>query len=190
MAYATELYPGQSCYVHNAGDQTIVTLASTASGQQQQASTSLATGPWTAPPSFYRTHQGGIIQLATAQGDRYIHIQGTSLQLLTAPPAIADAQAVPFQWIDDPVATPMKPMSSMPPMTPMQPMKPLSMQMGNMQMSMQPMEMRMGDMTLRAETSSSQASQPPSARRFCSQCGAPVQPSDRFCAACGHALGG
>lgn len=186
MAYATELYPGQQCYVHNAGDQTVVTLASIASGQQQQASTSLMTGPWTAPPSFYRTHQGGIIQLATTQGDRYLHIQGTSLQLLTAPPAIADAQALPMQRVDDPAVP--TPMASMPPMTPMQPMKPLSMQMGNMQMSMQPMEMRMGDMTLRAEASSPSAPTP-SARRFCSQCGAPVQASDRFCAACGHALG-
>ena len=195
MAYATELYPGQQCYVHNAGDQTVVTLASMASGQQQQASTSLMTGPWTAPPSFYRTHQGAIIQLATTQGDRYIHIQGTSLQLLTAPPAIADAQALPIQRVDDPVATPMPPMSpmsmspSMKPMPPMQPMKPLSMQMGNMQMSMQPMEMRMGDMTLRAEASAP-SSPTPSVRRFCSQCGTPVQASDRFCAACGHALGG
>ncbi|HEY9815896.1 MAG TPA: zinc ribbon domain-containing protein [Candidatus Obscuribacterales bacterium] len=189
MAYATELYPGQQCYVHNAGDQTVVTLASMASGQQQQASTSLMTGSWTAPPRFYRTQQGGIIQLATTQGDRYLCIQGTSLQLLAAPPAIADAQALPLQWVDDPVAAPMKPMASIPPMTPMQPMRPLSMQMGNMQMSMQPMEMRMGDMTLRAEASAS-SSPTPSARRFCSQCGAPVQASDRFCAACGHALGG
>jgi hypothetical protein len=181
MAYAIELHPGQHLHIHNSGNQTVVTLTTAAPGQQQQASTSVTTGRWTAVPVLYRTHQGGLVKLATAQGDRYLSIQGTSMQLVSSPSVFGHPAPVPLEPVPDP--TPAPPMAPMPPLEPMSPMKPMNLSMGNMQMSMQPMEMRMGDMTL--------GTPPPAApaRRFCSQCGASVQPSDRFCAACGHHLG-
>ncbi|MGI0493152.1 zinc ribbon domain-containing protein [Alkalinema pantanalense CENA528] len=105
----------------------------------------------------------------------------------------------------------MQPMKSMPGMQPMQPMQP--MRMGDMQMNSNPMEMRMGNMEMRmgnptanasvssasaasnvsSSVSSSVASTGSSsaelnAKRFCTQCGNAVQPTDRFCASCGHQL--
>jgi hypothetical protein len=61
----------------------------------------------------------------------------------------------------------------------MKPMKPMG--------SMQPMEMRMGDMHMSLGTREKEGQ---SAKRFCTQCGAPAQSDDRFCASCGHALSG
>ena len=55
------------------------------------------------------------------------------------------------------------------------------MQMGNMQMNMQPMSMKMGSMELNMDATASQ-------KRFCTECGTPVKPTDKFCASCGHKL--
>jgi predicted amidophosphoribosyltransferase len=52
---------------------------------------------------------------------------------------------------------------------------------------MRPMEMRMGDMHMSMGTRE-KAAEP--AKRFCTQCGKPVQDDDRYCASCGHALSG
>jgi hypothetical protein len=188
MAYATELYPGQRFYLHNDGTQTVVTLSSTGAGQQQQASTSLATGAWSAPPVVYRTEQGAVVKITTAEGDRYFAIVGNSIQTLQTPPSVSSGQQIELQQTSSPNVP------SMQPMQPMQPMRPMN--MGGMSMNMNPMEMRMGDMTLSANSpsqSSSQASAqssaaPTNARRFCTQCGNSVDPSDRFCAHCGQSL--
>jgi hypothetical protein len=63
----------------------------------------------------------------------------------------------------------------------MQPMTP--MKMGNMQMSANPMTMQMGDMRLSMGNAT-----PPDTRKFCTQCGAAINAGDRFCGSCGHQL--
>jgi hypothetical protein len=79
---------------------------------------------------------------------------------------------------------PMRPMEPMKPMKPMEPMKPMG--------SMRPMELRMGDMhmSMGSVEKESVEKEPQTAKRFCTQCGKPVQIEDRFCASCGHPLSG
>ncbi|MGB8702731.1 MAG: zinc-ribbon domain-containing protein [Thermosynechococcaceae cyanobacterium] len=155
-------------------------------GQQQQSSSTVQTGPWTAPPELYRVPHGAVLKITTAQGAHYIQVQGSSMSTLSGVPTLAGAQQMQVQQTTSPPAAPMSPMQ---PMQPIQPMR-----MGNMEMNLNPMEMRMGNMEMRmgnnpqpAPQAAPQAASQP-IRRFCSQCGTPVEPSDRFCSSCGHQL--
>jgi hypothetical protein len=183
MAYLCELGNGQHLYIDNRGEQTIVTLASSQSGQQQQSSSGFQTGAWTAPPQVFQSASGSILQISTAQGTYSIQIQGNSMGAIGIPPSVSGLQPLQMQQGSVPPPT----MPAMPPIKPLEPLK-----MGNMQMSMNPMEMQMGNMAMRMEPTP--ASTPPtptaqgSARRFCSQCGASVKSEDRFCSSCGHQL--
>ena len=202
MAYLCELETGQRVYLDNQGTQTIVTISSSQPGQQQQASNSMATGAWTAPPEAYRTGAGAVFKISTAQGDQFIQIQGSSVGVMGAIPPLGGAQPMQVQQtatLPTPTAQPMRPMEPMQSVQPMQPMEPMQpvqpmqpmepMQMGDMQMSSNPMEMRMGNMEMRMGSQS--AAQQPAAkpRQFCNQCGAKLEPGDRFCSSCGNALG-
>ena len=182
MAYVCELSPGHHVYLDNQGNQTIITTLMGQPGQQQQASNSMTTGAWTAPPEAYQSAGGAVFKLFTAQGEVCIYVQGNSVSMTGSVPSIAGAQQMSMQQ------TTAVPKTKMPSMQPMQPMQPMT--MGNMQMTMNPMEMRMGNMELKMEAN--QAPQPvatpQSTRQFCSQCGAKVAPEDRFCSSCGHAL--
>jgi NADH pyrophosphatase NudC (nudix superfamily) len=168
MAIYSELPTGQRLYLDNQGTQTIVTLASGASGQQQQSSSSFATGIWTKEPEIQITPQGVIVNIITATGNHSIHIQGTSISL-SSPHAFASSQSSQ--------SSSFSPL----PMQPMQPMQP--MKMGNMSMSFSPMEMQMGDMKM-----SMGETKQVNKRQFCSQCGAKVSENARFCSSCGHQL--
>ncbi|WP_204139339.1 zinc-ribbon domain-containing protein [Halomicronema sp. CCY15110] len=213
MAYTCELGSGQRLYLENVGEQTAVTLASGSAGQQQQSGSQFPTGTWTAPPELFRTQQGVVIQLTTAQGTHHLQLQGNQLGVMSQSPALGNAQQMqmssgvampgnampPMQPMG--ATQPMPPMSPMQPMEPMQPMQPMQpMKMGNMEMNANPMQMRMGNMAMQmgnaasssaasSNTASSGAASPGKAK-FCSQCGTAVQPSDRFCANCGHQLNG
>lgn len=176
MPYTCELAPGHHVYLDNQGEQTIITTAMGLPGQQQQASNSMTTGVWTAPPEAYRLDSGTVFKIFTAQGETCICVQGSSVSVTTA---AAAAGAKPVSMQQTAAAQPMKPMQ------PMQPMK-----MGNMQMSINPMEMRMGDMELKMDAGNqapSPSAQSPT-RQFCSQCGTKVAPEDKFCSRCGHSL--
>lgn len=175
MAYVYDGGRGQSLYLDNSGNQTIVTIVTSSPGQQQQASSSWQTGAWTEPPSLHPLPGGALLRIVTNQGEYLIQVQGSQMQVISDRPPAASFQPMQFQ------AAP--PTTSMPGMQPMQPMQPMT--MGNMQMSLEPMEMRMGNMELRMGTA---PPAPATTRRFCSQCGAAVKPDDRFCASCGHAL--
>jgi hypothetical protein len=186
MAYVCELGPHQRVYLDNQGAQTIVTTMSGGPGQQQQASCSFQTGNWTASPELYQVPSGVVVKIATATGDRLIQIQGGSMSLMGTGASVGGQQMQVQQTASMPAAA-MPTMQPMPPMPPMQPMQP--MKMGDMQMSLNPMEMRMGDMAMQMGTAASASASTSGTRRFCSQCGAAVQPSDRFCSSCGHGLG-
>ena len=174
MAYKYDDGTGQSLILDNSGTQTMITLASSGAGQQQQASQSLQTGNWTAPPELFQTADGLVIKLQTDSGELFVQVQANRLSQVNAA-AIGSAQSLPLQQISSP-----QPMAPMAPMAPMPPMPP--MQMGDMQMNLSPMEMRMGNMRMRMGDSSS------ASNRFCSQCGAGIKPDDRFCASCGLQL--
>ena len=166
MVYVCELNPGHRVYLDNQGNQTTITTTVGVPGQLQQASNSMTTGPWTAPPKAYQNPGGATFTLFTAQGEIYICIQGNSISTTSAP---GGAQQLSVQQTT----------TAMPTMQPMT--------MGTMQMTMQPMEMRMGNMELKMEAQSP-APQSPAPRQFCSQCGKKVASGDRFCSSCGHAL--
>ena len=177
MAYVCELGTGQKVYLDNQGTQTIVTTFSSSLGQQQQASNGFQTGSWISPPEMFRTPNGVIIRINTAQGEHYIQVQGGSMSVIGGSPSLGSFQQMQVQEV---ASTPPSSMPSMEPMKPMEPMQP--MKMGNMQMSSNPMEMRMGNMEMKMGSPTG------GTRRFCSQCGAPINPSDRFCSSCGHSL--
>ncbi|MGC9502783.1 zinc ribbon domain-containing protein [Baaleninema sp.] len=189
MAYVCELGSNQRVYLDNRGTQTVVTTVSSGAGQQQQSSSGFDTGAWTSPPMMYRTPDGVVLQVRTERGDRTIQIQGQQMQSQTA----AQPERIPLNEVDEmpaasePSMEPMKPMEPMQPMQPMQPMK-----MGDMEMNANPMEMRMGNMEMKMGSPPSMGGQTGgqtgSQRRFCSQCGAPVQAGDRFCGSCGNRL--
>jgi hypothetical protein len=217
MPYVCELGAGQSIYLDNQGMQTVVTTVTSRPGQHQQASTSVQTGNWTAPPEMYRTPDGAILKVNTTNGDCYIQIQGSSVSMAAGIPAVGNAQQVQVSQVSGQQAAGSSgfggsassatvsssfsssgfSMPSMPSMQPMQPMEPMKTQgsmnlnLGGMSMSMNPMEMKMGDMEMNmgrsAQNASGAAGQTPQ-RRFCSQCGQPVQAGDRFCAGCGYKL--
>ena len=197
MAYMCELGSGQRIYLDNVGEQTTITLVSESMGQQQQSGSQFTTGAWTAPPEMLHTEQGIVLQLTTAQGRHHLQIQGSQVGWMSNAPALNNAQQMQVSAVSampgnnipsmQPMESmqpmqPMQPMGSMQPMQPMQSMQP--MKMGNMEMGMQPMQMRMGNMEMRMGDATTKATKP----KFCSQCGAPVKPSDRFCANCGHQL--
>jgi hypothetical protein len=185
MAYQCELGSGQSVYLDQQGTQTTVTTHSRGPGQQQQASQTFQTGLWTAPPELFQTPQGVVIRLSTAQGAYFLQIRGNSLQVMSDVPFCSSSQQMQVQHIASPsVSPPIPAMQPLPPMKPMQPMK-----MGNMQMSIHPMEMQMGNMHMQMGEAPALTTPPVTGtRRFCSQCGGAVDPSDRFCSSCGHRL--
>lgn len=201
MAYVCDMGVGRRLYLDNQGGQTVITIANTAPGQQQQASSSFQTGPWTATPEVYLTSDGAVVKLQTARGANYIRLQGNSIGVSEAL-SLNELQQLQMQQTSGFVAPatpamkpmePMKPMDSMPPMEPMKPMDSMPpMTMGDMHMSMNPMEMQMGNMEMRMGGSTAAAQTPtgfaPASKRFCSQCGTAVKPDDRFCTSCGHRL--
>lgn len=169
MAYVCEI-GGAQIYLDCQGLQTVVTIASSSQGQQQQSSSSFSTGSWTSPPEIFRNSGGFVVKIIAERGEYFIHTQGGSMSVMSAAPSLNNTQRMQVQQVDG------MPESAMPSMQPMKPMK-----MGDMQMSMNPMEMRMGNMEMRSGSTSG-------TRRFCSQCGTSVEPSDRFCSSCGHRL--
>jgi hypothetical protein len=177
MAYTCDLGSGQRLYLDNMGQQTAVTLASGGPGQQQQSGSQFTTGTWTHPPELFRTAQGVVVKLTTAQGPHYLQLQGNQWGSSTSGPNMASAQQMQTSQVaampgdsmsGDPMPS-MQPMSfdasdapnpsapqpaaaprpSMQPMQPMTPMQPMQpMTLGNMTMNTNPMEMRMGNMAM------------------------------------------
>ena len=210
MGYKFELSAEQSVYLENLGDQTRVTLMSSSPGQQQQSSSSFQTGTWTVTPDAFRAAIGVVVKLCTAQGDRFLHVQGNHVKTLPDAPSLREAHPIPVQSV---AQVPVSAVPAMLPMEPMPPMEPMtmsdlsmgrggmSMQMGNMRMSMNSIAHSQGtpspaisSLNTPSPTHPSStnvadgAEAPPEQRHFCSQCGVTVKPSDRFCASCGYRL--
>jgi zinc-ribbon domain len=199
MGYKLELNAEQSVYLENLGTQTRVTTISSSPGQQQQSSSSFQTGSWTAPPEAFRTAIGVVVRLSTAQGERFLHVEGNRLSTLHDVPSLREAQPVPVESVAQVPVTPMQPISPVPPMT-MGDMQMdrggMSMQMGNMRLSMNPIARSQDAQSQDVQsqntplpTNLTDGSEAPSGQRnFCSQCGVALKLSDRFCANCGHRL--
>jgi hypothetical protein len=175
MAYTCDLGSGQRLYLDNVGQQTAVTLASGGPGQQQQSGSQFTTGAWTHPPELFRTAQGVVVKLTTAQGPHYLQLQGNQWGSSTSGPNMASAQQMqtsqvaampganvgathaprcspcsrcplmPTRHPNRPAQPAAAPMPAMQPM-PMQPMQPMT--LGNMTLNANPMEMRMGNMAM------------------------------------------
>lgn len=165
-SYSAIVATGQQLLITHQNGQTHLTITTTAPGQQQSQSSSLATGEWRSPPALYCTSSGVVLQIFAQQKDIWLQLQGQQMQAIDSAPAVMEADRVTLEPTEDPPA--------MQSMQPMQPMK-----MGDMEMK--PMQMKMGDMEM-------SMGKPASAAKFCSQCGQPVETSDRFCAQCGHQI--
>lgn len=124
MPYVSELGTGQLVYLDNQNNQTIFTILSSSPGQQQQATNSFTTGPWTAPPQILQNSANVLLKIFTANGEQIIQIQGNQTSLMT------NAKVLSMREIDT------MPKINIPPMQPMQPMGGMSMKMGNMEMNM------------------------------------------------------
>lgn len=176
MAYTANLNAEQQLELKNKGTQTIISLISISPGQQQNQSSSLTTGNWTAKPTLFTTKFGFILQLEAERGKYFIQIQANGINTLTSKPSLDHAATLPLQEIPDSTA---KEQSKKVEFEPIKPIK-----MGNMSMSMNPMEMTMGNMSMKMEKEVKSTS----INRFCTQCGHQVNQSDRFCGSCGHQL--
>lgn len=188
VAYVGNLGSGQQVYVENQGTQTIISLMSSSSGQQQNQSTSFQTGTWVKQPTLFRNPAGFILQIEATEGFRFVRLQANAIGILTDTPSLSNVEIVPLQESAATPGSPMQPMQPMQPMKPLEPLKPMEpMRMGDMEMRLSPnMEMRMGNMQLRM---GSQEETKTATKRFCTQCGNAVSESDRFCSHCGHRLG-
>lgn len=165
MIYETNLGSGQHIAIAQQGNTTIITLTSAQHGQQQRQQHGHPTGPWTAPPTMFRTPSGVMIRIETAHGQFFFQIHGHQVAMLSTAPSLFDAEVLPMQQQHQASTTtvassfgpiqpmsPMKPMEPMRPMEPMQPMQPMS--------SMDPMQMRMGSMQMQMGTPSSPSPSP------------------------------
>jgi len=173
MGYGATLADGWQLYIDNEAGQTRLTSTQASGGQQQSQAIALSTGSWTVPPTLFRTPQGFILRLEGEAGQTFVQIQAGSLQALSATPPLTSADVMPLTQRTGPVPGAMPPMAPLPPM-----------EMPPMQMQMNPMRMRMGDMEMQMGNAA-----PNPMRKFCPQCGQPVQVGDRFCSSCGHRLG-
>lgn len=179
MIYSTNLSANQQLYLENKDNQTILTIISVSSGQQQSQSSSFQTGKWTTPPTVFNYQNNYCLRIDTTQGQHFIQLQADGFTTLATPPSLVDADVIPLQRV---ASAP----TSQPTEMKFKPLEPMSpMQMGNMSMNMKPMEMKMGDMYMRMPDNSEKQS---SSKNFCTQCGSLVKASDRFCGNCGHKL--
>lgn len=207
-AYKYDISSHQTLYIGVKGIITTVIVQNSSPGQQQQASHQFSTGQWTAEPLLYALGHCIIVVIVTAEHTYTLQVQGGQTQMSTGrsqelEALISQTQPSPLQRVD---TMPADAMPSMQPMQPMKPMEPMQMNMNPMSMSLGNMAMSMGT-AASSTTSTSQSkstsqstntSQPAAAhnepeadskvKRFCSQCGSSIEPSDRFCAYCGNAL--
>jgi hypothetical protein len=174
MTYAYEFENGQRLIAQNDGDNTVVALSSDDEGQQQSQSTAFSTGKWLKAPELFRTRGAVVLRVESKSGVEFIRVRGSQIQWMRSAPDLENAEKLKLKKSEERVG-----MKAMEPMKPMAPMEPMG--------SMRPMEMRMGDMNMSMGAVEKQSS---TAKRFCTQCGAPAGKDDRFCASCGHALSG
>lgn len=166
---------GQQVYVENQEIQTIVSLTSNGSSQQQSQRNSFTTGSWILPPTLFRTANGFVLRIEGTQAQVFVSLQANGMSTLATAPSLVDVDVLPLQQVAAESHSTSQPLESMRPMEPIQPMEmkpmpPMQMQMGNMRMQMGTPELTQ------------------SAKRFCSQCGHGVGKSDRFCSECGNRL--
>lgn len=188
MPYRVDLGAGQQVYIEQMGTDTAVVVANNGPGQQQQSSSRFATGQWTKEPKVYLLDGGSngiVVKVVAIQGQCFIQVYQGQISVQTT--AGGDLQEMRMTYVDETPGIKTPPMRPMKPMEPMEPMQTSGqpMEMGNMSMNADTMEMRMGNMRMGgSEAQPSEAG----AKRFCTQCGGSVQPTDKFCGSCGHKL--
>lgn len=174
MAYIGNIGTGQ-VRVENQETQTIVSLTSSGSSQQQSQRNSFTTGSWILPPTLFRTANGYVLRIEGTQSQIFVGLQAGGMSTLETTPSLVDMDVLPLEQVAAEAHSTPQPLDSMQPMQPMRPMEmkpmePMQMQMGNMRMQMGMPEPKQ------------------SAKRFCSQCGHAVDQRDRFCSDCGNRL--
>ena len=185
MVYKCELEPGRQVFIENHDRQTMITMGSSGTGQQQSQRNSFETGQWDRPPTLFRTSDGVVLRVEAEDNQFFFHLGPGGTRTLSGAPSLRDADVLPLQRAAAEKSMNMEPMAQMKPMEPMQPlkpMKPMEMHMGNMSMRMgeQEQELQRRDLEQRESGRAT--------RRFCTQCGQAAAEADQFCARCGHQL--
>ena len=180
MTYVYDLEDGQRLILQNEERETLVALSSDDEGQQQSQSTAFDTGKWSKTPELFRAGGSLLLRVESKNGMKFIRVGANQIQLMSSEPDLAGAEKLQLKESAQSIA--MKPLEPLKPIEPMKPMKPMKPMEG-----MGPMEMRMGGMHMSMGAAEKET---PTEKRFCSQCGKPVQSGDRFCASCGHSLVG
>jgi hypothetical protein len=175
MMYIADLGQGRSLHIENVGAQTIIIWESHRAGQQQRQQMSLSLGQWLASPMVFKTASGFILQIESNQSAAYVRLQVNSISLLTEPPLMLSAEAIPLRYD----ASPRPPESIRAENT------------SARRESIAPPPARFSSATAASDSGSVSNSSVSnsSASQFCSQCGAKVKEIDRFCSRCGTKLG-
>lgn len=206
MAYMSELGAGWRVYLDNPGGQTVVTVMTSSLGQQQQSSSSVKTGDWLVPPTILRSPERVVIQITIAQGQQFIHLQGSQMSVSGVAPVMGSFQQMQLQTVQTMPESTLPSMPSMPPMQPMQPMQPIPhpsasspppiqpmqpmqpLQMDGMTMNLGTMEMRMGNMEMRMGNPSVSSAAGVTSGGSAEGSAASPQPNRRFCSQCGASV--
>jgi hypothetical protein len=155
MAIQWDLGNGQSLYLENQNEKTLITLARDSRGQQQQSSSSFTTGSWQTLPQIYRVNGDIRIKITTEIQEYIFAIVNNGITLITDEKSV---QTLPIEQGQE--------MPKMPPM-----------KMGNMSMDMSSMSMTMGNMSMSmGNKHCTQCGAKVSLdAKFCSECGNKLQ---------------
>lgn len=180
MAYIANLSNGQQIHLQNQGMQTIVTVSTQMSHQQQSQRSSWETGSWQMPPTLWQTSTGWVLRIEASQGQMFVQLQANGISWNATPPSLMQAVAIPLQFVED---TGMPQPSGIP----ITPLPPMELRMGDMEMTMTPMKMQMGNMQMQMGNTS-EGSEVVERDRFCPHCGSATLATANFCAHCGERL--
>jgi hypothetical protein len=126
MSYYYELENGRRIEFRNEGNQTFVSLASSAPGQQQSQGSGFSTGAWSKEPSLFRLRDELILEIYTQEGSRFLRVDGSQIRSTDGQPNLGDSKPLPLKKASgESGMKPMEPMEPMEPMKPMAPMKPM-----------------------------------------------------------------
>ncbi len=101
MIYLSNLGANQQLYIENRGSQTLITLVSTTSGQQQSQSSSWETGSWTAPLAYSELDGGFLLRIDSVGGQHFIQVQASGFNSLQTAPSLINADVMPLQKVQE-----------------------------------------------------------------------------------------
>ncbi len=125
MNFQAHLDNGQQLTIGHADGHTQIALSSDENGHHQAQTTAVSSDDWTQDPQLFSVGVGFVVQLETAQGQKWVSIDQNGIHSLDKEPNLNEAKPLKLKKTDA-EAPEMKPMAPMKPMKPMAPMKPMN----------------------------------------------------------------